>query len=169
MFLLHLLHKNIEIMETTFLVSNRFKSFGWILMIIATVLWIIFNNFEFDQILSGTTLTIYGNDLFTNNAFFNLVYVNLEATIAGVLFIIGGMFVAFAKQKTEDEFIMNLRLLSFQWAVLLNYTLLLFCFIFFYSQEFFTVMIYNMFTVLILFIIRFHYLLNKYNDASNDK
>jgi len=156
-------------METTYLLPNRFNYFVWILMIIATVLWILFNIIEFGEILSGNFLTIYGDDLFEEPAFFNVVYVNLEPTIAGTLFIIGGIFVAFAKQKMEDEFIMKLRLLSFQWAVLINYTLLMFCFIFFYSAEFFTVMIYNMFTVLILFIIRFHYLLYKFNDSTDEK
>jgi hypothetical protein len=156
-------------METTYLLPNRFNYFGWILMIIATIIWILFNIVDFGQILSGNFLTIYGGDLFKKRAYFNVVYVNLEATIAGTLFIIGGIFVAFAKQKMEDEFIMKLRLLSFQWAVLINYTLLMFCFIFFYSHEFFTVMIYNMFTVLILFIIRFNYLLYKYNDSTNEK
>ena len=81
----------------------------------------------------------------------------------------GGMFVAFAKQKTEDEFIMKLRLLSFQWAILINYSLLLLCFIFIYDLSFLSVMVYNMFTVLILFIFRFHYLLYKFNDSTNEK
>jgi Ca2+/Na+ antiporter len=119
--------------------------------------------------LNVQVFTIAGAELLKPIEYFTLIHVNLTAIILGLLFILGGMFMAFAKQKTEDEFIIKLRLLSFQWAILINYSLLLFCFIFIYDLAFLNVMIYTMFTVLILFIIRFHYLLYKYNDASNDK
>lgn len=157
-------------MKTTYLLPNRFNYFGWSLMTVSILLWTISllyqDSFEF---LDATVFTLAGAELLKPTEYFTLINVNLTFTIAGVLFILGGMFVAFAKQKTEDEFSMNLRLLSFQWAILINYSLLLFCFIFIYDLAFLNVMIYNVFTILILFIIRFHYLLHKYNDTSNEK
>jgi hypothetical protein len=157
-------------MKTTSLLPNRFKYFGWILITVSVLLWIttLINQDEF-SFLNVKVFTIAGAELLKSIEYFTLIHVNLTATILGLLFIIGGMFVAFAKQKIEDEFIIKLRLVSFQWAILINYSLLLFCFIFIYDIAFLNVMIYNMFTVLILFIIRFHYLLYKYNDSSNDK
>lgn len=157
-------------METTYLLPNRFNYFGWILIAISLLLWSIsLINQDDISFLNATVFTLAGAELLKPTEYFTLINVNLTFTIVGVLFILGGMFVAFAKQKTEDEFIMKLRLLSFQWAILLNYSLLLFCFLFIYDLAFLNVMIYNMFTVLILFIIRFHYLLHKYNDSSNEK
>jgi hypothetical protein len=157
-------------METNFLISHRFNYFGWILITISVLLWSISFIYQDDfSFLDGTVFTLAGAELLKPTEYFTLIDVNLTFTIVGVLFILGGMFVAFAKQKTEDEFIMKLRLLSFQWSILINYSLLLFCFLFIYDLAFLNVMIYNMFTVLLLFIIRFHYLLYKYNVSSNEK
>jgi hypothetical protein len=67
--------------------------------------------------------------------------------------------VAFAKEKHEDEFIAKIRLESFLWATYINYAILLFSFLFFYGIGFMYVMIFNMFTIIILFIVRFNYIL----------
>jgi hypothetical protein len=67
--------------------------------------------------------------------------------------------VAFAKEKHEDEYIAKTRMESFLWATYINYAILLFCFMFFYGVGFMYVMIFNMFTLIILFIIRFNYVL----------
>lgn len=157
-------------METTYLLPNRFKRIGWVLLFISTGMWIAY--LIEDPVFTSLNCKVFaiaGAELFTDTVYFRLININLYVTIAGVFFILGGLFVAFAKQKIEDEFIMKLRLLSFQWAILINYSLLLLCFIFVYDLAFFTVMIYNMFTVLILFIIRFHYLLHKFNDSTDEK
>lgn len=157
-------------MDTTYLLPNRFSYFGWILITASVLAWTICSISEDEfSFLNARVFTIAGAEILKPTEYFTFIDVNLTFTIVGVLFILGGLFVAFAKQKTEDEFIMKLRLLSFQWSILINYTLLLLCFIFIYDLAFLNVMIYNMFTVLILFIIRFHYLLYKYNDTSNEK
>ena len=82
-----------------------------------------------------------------------------------MLFIIGALLVGFSKEKQEDEYIAEVRLNALLWAVLVNYCLLLAAFVFVYGLSFLTVMIYNMFTVLILFIARFHIAL--YRNAKN--
>ena len=157
-------------METTYLLPNYFKRFGWILLFISIGMWIAY--LIKDPIFKSLICNVFaiaGAELFKETVYFTLINVYLYPTIAGVFFILGGLFVAFAKQKIEDEFIMKIRLLSFQWAILVNYILLLFCFIFVYNVSFLSVMVYNMFTVLILFIFRFHYLLYKFNDSTNEK
>ena len=79
------------------------------------------------------------------------------------------MMVGFSKEKNEDEYIANLRLSSLMWAVWVNYVLLLLCFIFVYGMGFLHVMIYNMFTVLIIFIGRFNLILFKNKMISADE
>lgn len=157
-------------METTYLLPNRFSYFGWILIALSLLIWSYFLISDEElSFLNARVITIIGQAISKKTIYFDFIQVNLTSTISGVLFILGGIFVAFAKQKTEDEFIFKLRLLSFQWSILFNYGLLLFCFIFVYDLAFLNVMIYNMFTILILFIVRFYYLLYKYNDASDEK
>lgn len=141
------------------LLPNRFKSIGWSLLILAIILLIIVsileshNYFEHSDISLITSKSV---QFFTN-------------TINPVLFIIGCLFVGFSKEKKEDEFIAELRLSSLLWAVLVNYILLIFAFIFIYGGNFFNVMIYNMFTVLIIFIARFNYLLYKNSKIVSDE
>jgi hypothetical protein len=79
------------------------------------------------------------------------------------------MMVGFSKEKNEDEYIANLRLSSLMWAVWVNYALLLLSFIFVYGMGFLHVMIYNMFTVLIIFIGRFNLILFKNKMISADE
>ncbi|WP_378174608.1 hypothetical protein [Aquimarina sp. SS2-1] len=81
--------------------------------------------------------------------------------IITLLIIIGGLMVSFSKEKIEDEFISNLRLSSLKWAFLLNYVVLIFATVFIYGVSYFNVLVFNMFTPIIIFIARFNYLVYK--------
>ena len=70
-----------------------------------------------------------------------------------ILFTIGALFVGFSKQKNEDEYIASVRHDSLLWATYVNYMLLILSMLFIYDAGFFTVMVYNMFTVLIIFLL----------------
>lgn len=149
-------------METRFLLSNRCKLIGWILLIPSSIigLLVIFQEFKFEFLeVRVLTLSAGGFAPWELSKFFNFEKQNLTGTIAGVLFLVGALMVALAREKNEDEFISRKRLESLLWATIINYLILLFCFIFFYEFGFYYVMIFNMFTILILFIIRFNYVL----------
>lgn len=91
---------------------------------------------------------------------------NLTDELASVGTIISLLLIAFSREKVEDEAIQFFRLASLQWAVILNYIVLIFCIVFFYGGEFFSVMTYNLFTILFIFIIRFRFVLFQHNKAS---
>lgn len=91
---------------------------------------------------------------------------NLTDELAAVGVILSLLLVAFSKEKTEDEAIQFFRLASLQWAVIVNYGVLVICIVLFYGGLFFSVMTYNMFTVLFIFIIRFRYVLFRYNQEA---
>ncbi|MFK5880445.1 MAG: hypothetical protein QM478_13230 [Flavobacteriaceae bacterium] len=84
---------------------------------------------------------------------------NITDELASILLIVGGLIVAFSKAKDEDEYISKIRTESLIWATYVNYGILILAVIFVYDMAFFNVMIYNMFTILFFFIIRFHYVL----------
>jgi hypothetical protein len=155
-------------MLTKLLLPNRFKRPGWIIFIPSALLGLFIIIFDYDfKFLDTKVFTIYsGTALFLKeHIWFGFMDSNLTKTIIGVLFIIGAMFVAFSKEKTEDEFIAKTRLESLLWATYINYGILLFCFLFFYDFEFLYVMIFNMFTILVIFIIRFYYMLYRANKS----
>ncbi|MCX6279994.1 MAG: hypothetical protein NT004_18165, partial [Bacteroidetes bacterium] len=84
---------------------------------------------------------------------------DIQPDIIGILLIIGCLFVAFSRLKVEDEYIMKIRLESLVWATCVNFILLIFAIIAIWGTDFLVVMEYNMVTTLILFVIRFHYVL----------
>lgn len=89
--------------------------------------------------------------------------------IVMTLFIVSGLIFAFSKEKIEDEMVSKIRLESLVWATYVNYAVLLFCILFIYGLAFLDVMLYNMFTLLLFFIIRFHWMLFKNNTLSGNE
>lgn len=154
-------------METKFLLPHACKKFGWILLILSTLVWFYLQLAGQEELpfLETSVFSIAGSYFLTDNtAFFTVIKANITTTLIGSLFLIGGLGVAFSKEKIEDEFIAKLRLESFQWSFLINYILLFLAFVLIYGFDFFYVMIYNMFTMLILFIFRFHYLVVRHKE-----
>jgi hypothetical protein len=91
---------------------------------------------------------------------------NFTDELAAIGCILSLMLIAFSKERTEDEAIQFFRLASLQWAVILNYLVLIGCIVLVYGSGFLSVMMYNMFTILIIFIIRFRFVLFQHNKMS---
>lgn len=90
----------------------------------------------------------------------NMVEVqNLTDELAALGVIIGLVLIAFSKEKTEDEMSSLLRLEALQWSVYANYLVLAIAILLVYDMAFFNVMVYNMFTLLIVFIARYRWLI----------
>jgi len=144
------------------LLPNKFKTIGWLILIPTSILGlvVIYTDYSIEW-LNIKTFAILNKDFGKSTEMFTYLETNLINTILGSLFIIGALLVSFSKEKTEDEHISSLRLSSLMWAVLLNYLILLLSFILVYGLSFLDIMVYNMFTVLIIFILRFHYLIYK--------
>ena len=157
-------------MSNKLLFPHSFKIIGWILLIPSFILTILFSFEIIAPELPARVFAFYSDEIFKDPKVFQFIEVNLLPTLVGICFIIGGLLVAFSKLKVEDEYISELRLSSLLWAVYVNYALLLIAFIFIYNMSFLTVMVYNMFTILIIFIIRFHFILHRTSKrASNEK
>jgi len=157
-------------MSNTLLLPNKFKLLGWFLLIVAVILFVA-SSFEVFDLFpeKSKVFAIFNKEIFGQSQFFTLIETNITLTVVGVLFIIGAMMVGFSKEKREDEFIAKLRLSSLLWAVWVNYALLFLAFLFVYGTDFLTVMMYNMFTILIIFIVRFNYLLYKNSKVVLDE
>lgn len=155
----------------TYLLPHNFKKIGWLLLIpslIIGILMFIFNwdvdwlNFQVPALLST-------KELLGKPEFFKLVSNNLLDEIIGLSIVIGGMMIAFSREKVEDEFISKIRLDSLVWATYLNYAILLMAILFVFDICFFYVMIFNMFTVLFFFIARFNWMKFRVNKTLSDE
>lgn len=140
-------------MKPRFLLPHSFKKVGWLLLIPSVVFGVFVQHFDF--YIEGFELAVGTEPIFRKAEAKN----NMTNELAGALILISGFFVAFSKERIEDELVSRIRLESLQWSVYLNYALLLGGILFVYGQDFIYVMIYNMYTILIFFIIRFHFIL----------
>ena len=145
------------------LLPSKYSILGYCLFIPSAIVHLFFTKFNSDQLWRIKLPVIINDEILGPAQYFKFTEVPLFNTIVGVLALTGLIFIAFAKTKSEDEYTNALRLNSWQWSVVINCILLLFCFLFMYGFAFLYVMVYNMYSILILFIIRFKYLLYK-ND-----
>jgi hypothetical protein len=86
-----------------------------------------------------------------------------------LLVLFGLIFIAFSKEKIEDEHISLIRLESLQWAVYLNYFMLAICVVFTNINELIHVILTAVWAPLIFFIIRFRWMIFRLNrDAGKE-
>jgi hypothetical protein len=135
-------------MENSLLISGKYKVIGWIIFILSTCLGIATLYWEYK--IPGFTLPVKVN----NSSFADYNLTN-EFSLAGV--VIGLMMISFAKEKIEDEYISLLRLKCWQWSVLISFGILFILNFVFYGTSFYTFLIYNMFTVPLIFIAKFNF------------
>lgn len=134
-------------METNrYLLPNYFKKIGWITSIPSAIVLIayLFMNTSrmemqgvFDELYQALTTTTF-------------VAIFMVVLMAGLLFI------AFAKEKIEDEYITKLRGDSLIWAVIANAILIAVLSVLVYGLDFLYVAFSNLYLVLVLFIIKFN-------------
>lgn len=156
-------------MKTRFLFPYKYKLIGWIMLVPSAILglFIVLADYQFPflelNVFSLTTQTFSGDH---SHWFKN----NITDEVVAILFTIGALLAGFSKQQNEDEYIAVIRLESLVWATYINYAILILSMLFVFDAGFFTVMIFNMFTILIIFILRFNYMLYKSNKSlANEK
>ena len=147
-------------MKTKWLFAHRFRLIGWIIFIPSAVLGLanMYANFNLSWLIVN-----FLDEEFIINAGHSTGHLvnsqNLTDEIAAIGVIVGLLLIAFSREKVEDEMIGQLRLEALQWSVYTNYIVLGIAILTLYDDAFFNVMIYNMFTVLFVFIVRFRWLL----------
>lgn len=148
-------------MEPRFLFPHRFKLIGWIIAIPSIILglFVLINDFSFDFLSFKIPFRYFFDEQVFDDSKNEFSSFNFTNEIAIIGSIIGLLLAAFSKVKVEDEYVSKIRLESLQWAIYLNFALLIIATIFVHGFAFFNVVIYNMITPLIFFVVRFHYIL----------
>ncbi|MDR3235216.1 MAG: hypothetical protein LBT48_00615 [Prevotellaceae bacterium] len=150
-------------MKTNLLLPNKFRLIGWVLLIPATLLGyvVLFNQFFF-PFLTFNVLSLLPDSFGSASdasPLWTITTDNFTNEFAGILFIVSAIFVAFSKEKNEDEYISKIRLESLMWATYVTYAIQILCLLFFYEFSFLTAALINLFTILIVFIIRYNFMI----------
>jgi len=155
-------------MQINYLLPNYLKKIGWIILSLGLLgAFFISSEFEF----FNTTVFAISNFSFLNqnSGYFQFIENNIFDELVSICLILGVLFITFSKEKIEDEFISKIRLESLVWAIYINYIILIFLIIFIYDMAFLKVLLYNMFTVLLFFIIRFKWVLYQSKKQINNE
>lgn len=157
-------------MNTNYLFPNRFKKVGWALFIPGIILGVISLIYNSEiSVFNMKVFAIAEKALFSDLKFFSITENNVLDEISSVLIIIGALFVAFSKEKIEDEFIAKIRLESLVWATYVNYIILVLAILFIYEMTFLWVLVLNLFTLLFFFLVRFNWALYKSKNLMRDE
>ena len=116
----------------TLLFPHRFKPVGWVIFAISA--------------------TIGAYIMFTDNTD---SYLLNNIAIIGIS--IGAILATCSREKVEDEMTEQIRLNSLLVALYINYAILIVCSLLIYDLDFLQVMLYNMFTILLIFMTVYHW------------
>lgn len=153
-------------MKLNYLFPHRFKRIGLMILIPFILLGLYIVNYDVEpEIFDFNVPAIFVDEIFGEKFVFGITENNILNELVGVVLILSFLMVAFSKELQEDELIAKIRLESLVWATYVNYAVLLFSMIFIYGMSFLWVMIFNMFTILLFFIVRFNWQVKKLNKT----
>jgi hypothetical protein len=142
-------------MKSRFLFPHKWRTTGVILFIIALIIHII-------NVSSPDVITTWQKSHPAVMGIDSQVLLNdLEALTA----IIGLLLIGFSKEKIEDEQIAQLRSDCLQWAIYVNYGIFIICVIFINGSDFLDVIMYNIVSPILFFIIRFRWVIFRLNRS----
>lgn len=127
------------------LFPHRFQKMGWVVFVLSALLgiYILAVDFESSHLLNN---------------------------IAIIGIVTGAILATCSCEKVEDEMVRQIRLNSLLVALYINYTVLLICSLFIYDLDFLYVMMYNMFTILLIFMVVFRYRMWRMNkEVGNEE
>lgn len=147
-------------MKKTYLLPTYFRKIGLVL----TVLVLLCYCFDLD--CSYHTYSLFGDssDIF-NAKWFCKTKTSLVTTVYPVLLIIGLSFIAFSRNKVEDEYIVKIREQAFVWSMFVDYVFVILITLFIYGPMYISLSLYDIYIFLVVFICRFNYKMYKFKKT----
>ncbi len=155
-------------MKTKYLFPHRYKLLGWLLFIPSLLALIYVMSVGSPDFMEFKVFSLIPDTFLATNKPKYWVSNNLADELLTVAAIIGGLLVVFTREKQEDELIGEIRKSSLMWAIYVNYGLYILATLLIYGFDFLGVLQVNVFTILVVFIVRFEwykYQLKKSIDA----
>jgi len=142
-------------MKAQYLFPHYFKKVGWLLFGISLPVCLLM---QYSILPTSGVASMPA--ILSDEGWFHFVHPDNNAfDFFGILLLLGTLLAACSAEKHEDEFIATLRLDSLLWATYVNYILLALALLFTYGLPFLSVMVYSMFSLPLLFLLRFQYVL----------
>lgn len=138
------------------LLPNKLRIAGWFFLLPGIALGI--TRFYFGikpEIFNIKVFAVYSKYFETN--YFKVIPNHFSEETTALLILIGLFLFAFTKEKVEDDRVSVLRLKSLLLTFYINTFLVIFSFVFIYGIVFINIIVINIFSPLIIYIILFRY------------
>jgi len=150
---------NSKIQMKHFLLPHFYKTIGILLLLLGIVFCVLYLKFDFNY----TTSVFAVISIYLDNRFFTITKTNIIDEITLMLFVVGFALIVFSKEKKEAEYLNAFREKALVKAVLVNTFLMLFSIFFIYGGGFLGVLVFNVFSVFIFYLIFFYLSLRKHH------
>jgi hypothetical protein len=146
-----------------YLFPNRYKIITGFIFYLSAVLgaFLYFTGADFDRIWVIKVPSIIKDSIFNGAGGLWISNGILDELIL-IILIVSGILHSFSKEKTEDEYISGIRLQALIWSIYVHYSLLLIATVLIYGMSYFHVMTLQIFSLIILFNLRFQLKLRAY-------
>lgn len=157
---------------------HRFKMIGWCLFAPFALLFFvapIFSEVFNDELISFPTFSIGMKAL---DAFGKADSLGFTATIERqdmfneiclIAMSVGLLFIAFAREKDEDEYVEHLRLHAFAWAIKANTVLLILGTWFFFGGLYLWFILFWLISLFLIYILKFQWELHLFRKEARDE
>lgn len=158
-------------MKTNYLFPHRFKIISGVFFTISFIMLVVL--FWGDQSAFQINAKVFAiasdEGPFGKAVLFGWIENPILDEVLMLITIIAGIVFGFSKEKQEDEMVASIRLQSLAWATIINYIILLFCYMFIYGFVFLNILMAAMFSQLLIFIILFRYKIYRLNHTRTDE
>ena len=162
----------LKTMKKDYLFPHRFKWIGWSLFLPFALLFFVggmFTNAIDDDLISFPTLVIEAGFHHDAELFVGVQREGMFDEICIVAMSLGLLFVAFSREKDEDEYVEHLRLHSFVWAIKANTVLLILGTWFFFGAFYLWFLLLWLFSLFLIYIAKFQWELRKMRKEGGDE
>ncbi|MBP1645045.1 MAG: hypothetical protein H6Q16_620 [Bacteroidetes bacterium] len=158
-------------MKKTFLFPTCFRKIGWIISIVTLlyfVIGVIFFEAKYDFNFKMPAIVGYGEIPFFSEEtkYFVLAHTSFITTLFPVLMIIGLVFIAFSRERNEDEYVSKIRERALVWSVLATCAVLILANLLIYGLDALYVFWFDFLFFLLLFVIKFRIDIFRFNRSA---
>lgn len=156
-------------MKTNYLLPTGFRKAGWCMFIPGVILGILYLFGEYPSWLNlGGSKAFALFDGFSDTQTFSLIF-NDSWTEEFIIILLATalLFIGFSREKDEDECIANIRMNALVWAIIVNTVLLIAGTLLIFGLPYFTFMSIYMFSLMILFIAKYQWLIYRFRKNSS--
>lgn len=145
---------------------NNIRIYGWVILLFGLILGVI--RFYFGvkpEFLNIKVFAVYSKYFETN--YFKVIENHVSEELTALLILVGLFVISFTKEKIENESVSAIRYKSFILTFYINTLIIVLSFLFVYGFGFINILVINVFSPFIIYIILSRYFLSKIRNLEN--